>query len=128
MPRYKPTGFHQITMILVDVSSQPSPGTFAYTPDYLVEHKPDLSLVDRRYNNDKTGTTACDPRILLKIILPANARGITSGRDIEEPCEENIIFLALSRETRPHFTTIAGFISLKNIVTNSFRKTPLKPA
>jgi len=111
MPRYKPTNFDQITLIPVDFKSQLSPGTFEYTLDYLVEHKLDLSLFDQRYNNDKTGATAYDPRILLKIILMAYSRGITSSRDIERLCQENIIFMALSRDTRPHFTTIANFVS-----------------
>lgn len=111
MPRYKPTNFYQITMILVDFSSQLSPGTFEYTLDYLVEHKLDLSFFDQRYKNDKIGATAYNPKILLKTILMAYSRGITSSRDIEKLCEENIIFMALLRDTRPHFTTIANFIS-----------------
>ena len=63
-----------------------------------------------------TGTTrpappACDPAILLKIILYAYSRGITSSRKIAECCRESIIFMALSAESAPHFTTIADFIS-----------------
>ena len=111
MPRYKPTNFDQITMIPVDFKSQLSPGTFEYTLDYLIEHKLDLSIFDGRYNNDKTGATAYDPKILLKVVLMAYSRGVTSSRDIEQLCQENIIFMALSRDSRPHFTTIAGFIS-----------------
>ena len=52
MPRYKPTNFHQITMIPVDFKSQLSPGSFEYTLDYLIENKLDLSIFDHRYNND----------------------------------------------------------------------------
>ena len=111
MPRYKPTDFHQITMIPVDFKSQLSPGTFEYTLDYLIEHELDISIFDQRYKNDKTGATAYDPKILLKIILMAYSRGITSSRDIEKLCEENIIFMALSCDSRPHFTTIANFVT-----------------
>jgi len=112
MARYKPTDFHQITMIPVNFKSQLSPGTFEYTLDYLIEHGDlNLSIFDRRYNNDKTGATAYDPRILLKVILMAYSRGITSSRDIEQLCRENILFMALSRDSRPHFTTIASFIN-----------------
>lgn len=111
MPRFKPTNFDQITMIPVDFKSQLSPGTFEYTLEYLAENKLDLSVFDQRYNNDHTGATAYDPKILLKIILMAYSRGITSSRDIEKLCRENIIFMALSRDSRPHFTTIAGFVS-----------------
>jgi len=45
------------------------------------------------------------------IILYAYSRGITSSRDIEACCQTNIIFMALSANTRPHFTTIADFVS-----------------
>ncbi len=111
MPRYKPTNFDQITLIPVDFKSQLSPGTFEYTLDYLIENKLDLSIFDNRYKNDTTGATAYNPKILLKVILMAYCRGITSSRDIERLCQENIIFMALSRDSRPHFTTIASFVS-----------------
>ncbi|MBT6501320.1 MAG: transposase, partial [Deltaproteobacteria bacterium] len=96
MPRYKPTNFDQITMIPVDFKSQLSPGTFGYTLDYLIENKLDLSIFDHRYKNDETGAPAYSPKILLKVILMAYSRGVTSSRDIERRCQENIIFMALS--------------------------------
>lgn len=111
MPRYKPTNFDQITMIPVDFNSQLSPGTFEYTLEYLIENELDLSIFDHRYKNDDTGAPAYNPKILLKVILMAYSRGITSSRDIEALCQENIIFMALSRDSRPHFTTIAGFVA-----------------
>jgi len=40
-----------------------------------------------------------------------NPRGITSSREIEWNCQNNIIFKALSCDTIPHFTTIASFVS-----------------
>ena len=52
-----------------------------------------------------------DPRILLKIILFAYSRGITSSRAVARCCEENVLFMALSANSRPHFTTIADVIS-----------------
>ena len=111
MARYKPTNFDQITLIPVDFRSQPSPGTFGYTLDYLIENKLDLSVFDSRYHNDQTGAPAYDPKILLKVVLMAYSRRVTSSRDIERLCRENIIFMALSRDSRPHFTTIASFVS-----------------
>ena len=54
---------------------------------------------------------AYDPKILLKIILFAYARGITFSRRIARACEENIIFMALNCDAKPHFTTIADFVS-----------------
>jgi transposase len=54
---------------------------------------------------------AYDPAILLKIILFAYSKGITSSREIQWCCETNIIFTALSCDTVPHFTTLAKFVS-----------------
>jgi transposase len=70
----------------------------------------DLSVFAARYRNDETGA----PAILLKIILYAYSRGITSSREIERLCGENIVFMALSADSQPHFTTIANFISTMN--------------
>jgi len=73
--------------------------------------KQNLGISRKIYENDDTGAPAYDPAILLKIILYAYSRGITSSRKIAQCCEENIIFMALSADTRPHFITIADFIS-----------------
>jgi transposase len=80
----------------------------------LIDNEVDLTIFDKRYNNDETGAKAYDPRILLKIILFVCSRGITSSRKIARRCEENSIFMALSAHTRLHFTTIADFISNQN--------------
>ena len=40
-----------------------------------------------------------------------HSRGITSSRKIEKACRENVVFMALSADSQPHFTTIADFIS-----------------
>jgi transposase len=73
-----------------------------------------LSSFDTRYRNDETGAPAYDPAILLKIILYAYSRGITSSREIAQCCRENVIFMALSANTEPHFTTVADFISVSS--------------
>nr|WP_306793151.1 transposase [Desulfopila inferna] len=70
-----------------------------------------MSHLDSRYQNDETGAPAYDPRVLLKVILLAYSRGITSSREIARCCEENVVFMALSAYSRPHFTTIASFVS-----------------
>ncbi len=77
----------------------------------MIDHELDLSIFDQRYDNDDTGRPAYDPALLLKIVLYAYARGIVSSRQIERCCRENVIFMALSADTQPHFTTIADFIS-----------------
>jgi len=119
MAKYKEYDYSQGKFIPIHFDKQILPGTFEYTLHYLFEYtlhylidkEIDLSIFDLRYNNDETGAPAYDPAILLKIILYAYSRGITSSRKIAQCCEENIIFMALSADTRPHFTTIADFIS-----------------
>lgn len=111
MARYKEYDYSQGKFIPVHFDKQILPGTFEYTLHYLIDNEIDLSDFDLRYQNDETGAPAYDPAVLLKIILYAYSRGITSSRKIAQCCEENIIFMALSADTRPHFTTIADFIS-----------------
>lgn len=111
MARYKPYNYNQGKFIPISFDKQILPGTFEYTLNYLIDNELDLSMFDDRYCNDDTGAPAYDPSILLKIILYAYSRGITSSRKIEQCCKENIIFMALSCDTSPHFTTIADFIS-----------------
>ena len=111
MARYKPYSYAQGVMIPVSFAKQILPGTFEYALNHLVDNELDLSVFDARFNNDETGATAYDPRILFKIILYAYSRGIVSSRKIAQACHENIVFMALSANTKPHFTTIADFVA-----------------
>jgi transposase len=111
MARYKPYSYAQGKFIPVYFEKQILPGTFEYSLNHLIDHELDLSIFDERYRNEETGATAYDPRILLKVILFAYSHGIVSSRRIARACEENIIFMALSCDTNPHFTTIADFVS-----------------
>ncbi|MFA5182514.1 MAG: IS1182 family transposase [Syntrophales bacterium] len=123
MARYKPYSYSQGKFIPVYFEKQILPRTFEYSLNHLVDHKLDLSIFDERYRNEETGATAYDPRILLKIILFAYSRGIVSSRRIAQVCEENIIFMALSCDTKPHFTTIADFVStMDKEITRLFRE------
>jgi len=111
MARYKDVLYDQDKFIPVSFRKQIVPGTFEYTLSYLIDHELDLSVFNVRYRNDETGAPAFDPAVLLKIILYAYSRGITSSRKIEQACRENILFMALSADSQPHFTTIADFIA-----------------
>jgi transposase len=111
MARYKDVHYEQDKLIPVSFHKQILPGTFEYTLSYLIDHELDLSQFDTRYHNDETGAPAFDPAVLLKIVIYAYSRGITSSRKIEQACRENIIFMALSADTQPHFTTIADFVA-----------------
>jgi transposase len=111
MARYKDYDYSQGKFIPIHFDQQILPGTFEYRLHYLIDNEIDLSVFDLRYRNDEMGAPAYDPAILLKIILYAYSRGITSSRKIAQCCQENVIFMALSADTRPHFTTISEFIS-----------------
>ena len=123
MARYKSYCYAQGKFIPVHFEKQILPGTFEYSLNHLIDHELDLRIFDERYRNEETGSTAYDPRILLKIILFAYSRGIISSRRIAQACEENIIFMALSCDTTPHFTTIADFVStMDKEITKLFRE------
>jgi transposase len=92
-------------------STDSSGGIRIHTLDYLIDNEIDLTVFDELYCNDETGAPAFNPAVLLMIILLAYSRGIFSSSDIAEACEQNVIFMAISSNTQPHFTTIAYFIS-----------------
>lgn len=111
MPRYKDYSYEQTKLVAVCFDRQIQEGSFEYALDYIVDNELDLSVFDSKYRNDETGAPAYDPAIVLKIVLYAYSRGIVHSRQIARACEENVVFMALSADTRPHFTTIADFIS-----------------
>ena len=111
MAKFIPYDYNQHVMVVVNFQDQLQPGTFEHALHFLIEQKLDLSIFDVEYRNDDTGRRAYDPAILLKIILFAYSKGITSSRELEWCCKHNIIFKALSCDTVPHFTTIANFVS-----------------
>ncbi|MCK4463870.1 MAG: transposase, partial [Candidatus Omnitrophica bacterium] len=122
MAKYKNYSYEQLMFIPVNFSKQIIPGSFEYALSYIVDKEIDVTIFETRYKNDETGAPAYDPAILLKIVLYAYSRGITSSRQIENFCRENVIFMALSADTKPHFTTIAEFISsMKEEITPLFR-------
>ncbi|KAA0875930.1 transposase [Nitrincola tapanii] len=111
MARYKHYDYNQTKMILLRFADQIQPGTFEYTLNHVVDTDLDLSVFESRYRNDVNGAPAYDPAILLKVVLFAYSRGITSSRKIAQACRENVIFMALSADSQPHHSTIAEFIS-----------------
>ena len=111
MPKFIPYDPNQSKMVVINYADQLQAGTFEFAINHIIDHKLDLAIFYPRYQNDAGGRPAYDPAILLKIILFAYSKGITSSREIEWCCETNIIFKALSCDTVPHFTTIASFVS-----------------
>ena len=111
MAKFKPLNENQLVMLPISLQDQLVPDTLEHTISELVDKHLDLSVFDARYNNDETGAAAIHPKILLKVILLAYARGMISSRQIERACHENIIFIALSYGYAPDHSTIASFIS-----------------
>jgi transposase len=97
--------------LAVDLQRQLLPGTFEHAMNYLIDKELDLSRFDARFKNDVTGASAYPPAMLLKVVLFAYSMGIVSSRNIERACREHVTFIALSGDSGPHFTTIAGFVS-----------------
>lgn len=122
MARYKHYDYAQTKLLPVNFDRQILPGTFEYTLNYLIDEKIDLSVFEARYKNDEGGAPAYAPAILLKIILFAYSKGIIHSRQIEQLCRENVVCMALSADTTPHFTTLAAFVSsLSAELTTIFR-------
>jgi transposase len=122
MARYKQYNYSQMMMVPVCLDEQLMPGTLEHTIHTLIENEIDLSVFDARYNNDETGCTAYDPKILLKPVLLGYARGLLSSRKIEAACSENIIFMALTCGRAPDHSTLAAFVStMENEIKLIFR-------
>lgn len=111
MPRFKDYDYNQMKLIPVSFDRQILPGSFEYSLCYLIDYEIDQKIFYHRYANDKDGRPAYDPAILLKITILAYSKGITSSRKIQDLCRDNVIFMAISADSQPHFTTIADFIS-----------------
>ena len=112
MPRFKPYDDTSQNLLLpINLAEQLVPGTFEYTLNYQVNHEIDTSIFHEHYHNKQTDRLAYDPAMLLKVVLFAYSRGITLSRKIEKAYRENVVFMALSANSQPHFTTIADFIS-----------------
>jgi transposase len=109
MPRYKPAQRNGM-FIPVVLAEQIQPGTFEFALDHLVDAELDLTPLDAKFRNDATGASAYDPRVMLKLVLLSYSRGLISSRKIEQACEHNVLFMALSGDARPSYTHIAKFV------------------
>ena len=85
--------------------------TFEHCLYHLLER--DELLVDFHYRskNERVGRKAYPPALLLRVIFYAYYRGHTSSRVIQNLCKTDLKFIALAAGRKPHFTTIADFVS-----------------
>jgi transposase len=106
----------------VSLEEQLMAGTLEFALHTLVETRMDMSRFAERFCNDETGRSAYDPKLLLKIVLLAYARGMISSRKIERACRENVVFIALCCGQHPDHSTIAAFVAtLKEEIQPLFR-------
>ena len=94
----------------VVLEQQLVPGTFEHALHTLIDSEFDLSSLEAKFHNDETGAPAYDPAVMLKIVLLAYSRGMVSSRIIERACGENVLFMAISGDAQPAYTTIAAFV------------------
>jgi transposase len=82
-------------------------GHMARAIDEIIERL-GLDRCNRKYVHTP-GEPAYDVRVMVKILIYAYGRGITSSREIARQCEENIAFQFLTRGDCPDFRTISMF-------------------
>ena len=122
MAKYKSYNYSQTVMLPVSLEDQLTHGTIEFAIHTLVEEILNMKRFDAKFKNDETGCKAYNPKILLKIILLAYARGIIHSRKIERECKRNVTFLALSCGQEPDHSTIAAFVSsMKDEIKPLFR-------
>ena len=122
MAKYKPYDLNQTRVISLSYADQVVEGSFEFALNEIVEEHLDLSVFEGRYRNDETGCSAYDPRVRLEVVLYGYYRGLTSSRRIATACRRNVVFMALSADSRPNFSTIASFASKLGREVASFQK------
>jgi transposase len=100
MARYKHIDMSP-RLLPVVLEEQSVPGSFAHAVHHLVDQL-DLSCFDSHYRNDKVGSCAYAPSILLKAVLLAYSQGINSSRGIERACRDNVVFVSITGDAKPH--------------------------
>jgi len=82
-------------------------GHYARAIDDIVERL-GLERLNRKYEHTP-GEPAYDVRVLVKILIFAYLRGITSSREMARQCEESLAFRYLTHGQCPDFRTISLF-------------------
>jgi len=114
---YKDYNMQQL-MLDIPTAYEPGENHPAYQINQLVES---MDFED----NYTTGRYPYDPRLLLKLVLFAYARGIRSGRQIEQFADENKVAMWLTQGQVPSYRTINRFRvedAMETIVLEMFSK------
>ena len=113
MARYKGSDalVGQGLFLSVQLKEQLLPGSFEQMLDEIIDKKIDMSIFDRKYNNDQFGARAIPPSVLLKLVIYGYSKGLTSSRELWELNRHNMVAKALTGGMDIHWTTIASFVS-----------------
>lgn len=111
MANFIDTNINQTVLMDINYLDQLGTNNFDYYLYSLLNKSDFLDDFLDRYKNSAVGRKAYPPELLLRIIFCAYYRGITSSRVIAGLCETDLKFMALAVGTKPHFSTIANFVS-----------------
>ena len=111
MANFIDTNMNQTVLMDINYLDQLGNDNFDFYLYSLLNKSNILDDFMSRYKNQKVGRKAYPPELLLRIIFCAYYRGITSSRVMARLCETDLTFIALAVGTKPHFTTIANFVS-----------------
>lgn len=70
----------------------------------------DLAGVYSYYRQDGRGRPAHEPAMMVALLLYAYAVGVTSSRQVERKCAEDVAFRVISANEQPDHSTIARFV------------------
>ena len=111
MTASRPADTNQTLVVPVRPADQLLPGTFEHALNLIVDERIDLEELGKQwFCGDATGAPAYNPACLLKIVLLGYSRGLYFSRRTARAYADNVLFMAISGDCRPHFTTIAWFV------------------
>ena len=111
MANFKPDNIGQREFLTVDYLEVIGTKTFEYSLYRLLEREDMLSEFISKYKNEHNGRKAYPPAMLLRVIILAYYRGITSSRVIASLCKTDLKFMAMAGGEKPHFTTCLLYTS-----------------
>jgi transposase len=111
MANFIDTNINQTVLLDINFLDQLGTDNFDFYLYTLLNTDHILDEFIATYENANAGRKAYPPELLLRIIICAYYRGITSSRVIAKLCETDLKFMALAVGTKPHYTTIANFVS-----------------
>ena len=111
MANFKPDNIGQREFLTVDYLEVIGTKTFEYSLYRLLEREDMLSEFISKYKNEHNGRKAYPPAMLLRVIILAYYRGITSSRVIASLCKTDLKFMAMAGGEKPHFTTFSNLVS-----------------